>query len=265
MDVQFGGQAIRFHADEQAILTPLTVHLHHCRAAFRPILTEFHITAVSETAFCISENGSVLFPRLGLEAALQVLMQEGLARLNGACALGPVFHAAALADARGGVILCGASGSGKSTLATRMLANGWGCLSDEVIVLDGDGKISGFARSLALKRGSAFLWRWLLGEKGGWEGLLQFSDGSVWLEPCLLIPKEIYPQTVPRLLLFPRYVADSPLRVTPLSAAQSLFHLLKTLVNARTLPNSGMESAARLARQVPAYAVEYSDLETVTA
>lgn len=264
LDVHFGGHAVRFHADEQLFLAPLAVHLKHCLDGTGPILTEFRVTAVSEAAFCVSENGSVFFPRLGLEAVLPVLMQEGLARLNGACALGPVFHAAALSDARGGVILCGQSGSGKSTLAAWLLAGGLGYLSDEVIVLDEEGQIGGFARSLVLKRGSAFLWRLLLGA-GRRDGLLTFPDGSAWIEPSLLNKNGLSLRAVPRLLLFPRYAPDAPFRATQLTPAESLFRLLQTLVNARNLPHLGMEATARLARQVTSYSLEYSDLETATA
>ncbi|GAB4493304.1 MAG: hypothetical protein Fur0016_04100 [Anaerolineales bacterium] len=192
-------------------------------------------------------------------------MQEALARLNGACTSGPVFHAAALADARGGVILCGPSGSGKSTLTAWLLFNGFRYLSDEVIFFSEEGgQISGFARSLVLKKGSAFLWKHILGTDKR-QGLLPFPDGSAWIEPLLLNPNAVCSQAVPRLLLFPRYMPDAPFRITQLTPAESLFRLLQTLVNARNLPDFGLASAARLARQVTAYAVEYSDFETITA
>lgn len=265
LSIQFGGNAIRFHADSSAILDPLATHLRHCLTDSESVVAEFHVTAISESAFCVSENGSVAFPRLERETVLQVLMQEGLSRLSGSHAFGPVFHAAALADARGGVILCGPSGCGKSTLAAWMLASGFRYLTDEVIACsEAGGQMSGFARSLALKKGSAFLWQRFLGTDKR-EGLLHFSDGSAWIEPVLFNRDGFCSQAAPRLLLFPRYLAHSPLRVTPLTPAESLFRLLQTLVNARNLPDFGLGSAARLARQVTAYAVEYSDLETATA
>ncbi|PWH13190.1 MAG: hypothetical protein DDG60_10900 [Anaerolineae bacterium] len=262
--VQFGGHAVELNARPKAFLDLLTTHLKHCRAGLQPVVAQFHLTAISENLFSISENGSVLFSGLEHETACQMLMQAGLAHLNGACVQGAVFHAAAVANSHGAVILCGASGSGKSTLTAWLLANGFQYLSDEVILYEKSGRISGFARSLVLKPGAAFVWQTVLSQAEGPE-MFRFKDGSVWLEPTLLNPNEICTQAVPRLLLFPRYVAGSPLRVTPLTPAESLFRLLQTLVNARNLPFFGMELAKHLARHVTAYAVEYSDLKSMTA
>lgn len=266
LSIRFGGNAVSFTTDSEAVLDALAVHLRHCLAEAAPALADFHITAVTETVFRVAVDGGVLYPRLEFGQVLQVLMKEALTRLNGGCASGPVFHAAALADARGGVILCGQSGSGKSTLAAWMLASrGFTYLTDEVIACSEDGgQISGFARSLVLKKGSAFLWQRFLGEDGR-EGLLRFPDGSAWIEPLLLNKDGLSIQSIPRLLLFPRYLPDAPLRVTQLTPAESLFRLLQALVNARNLPKDGMASAARLARRVTAYSLEYSDLETATA
>ena len=265
LSIQFGGNAVRFTTDIQAVLDVLAVHLRHCLAEDASALADFQITAIAATVFCVAVDGSVLYPRLELGQVLQVLMQEGLTRLNGACASGSMFHAAALADARGAVILCGQSGSGKSSLAAWLLANGCRYLTDEVVVYSDDcGQLSGFARSLVLKKGSAFIWQHFLGEDRR-EGLLHFPDGSVWLDPSLLNPDGFCPQAAPRLLLFPRYAPGAPFGVTRLTPAESLFRLLQTLVNARNLPEAGMASAARLARRVTAYSLEYSDLETATA
>lgn len=266
LSIQFGGNAVRFTTDSQAVLNALAVHLRHCLTGASCALADFEITAITETVFQVSVDGGVLYSRLEFGQVLQVLMQEALVRLNGACASGPVFHAAALSDAQGGVILCGQSGSGKSTLAVRMLASrGFRYLTDEVIACSDDGgQISGFARSLVLKKGSAFLWQRFLGEDGR-EGLLRFPDGSAWIEPLSLNKDGLSIQSIPRLLLFPRYLPDAPLRVTQLTPAESLFRLLQVLVNARNLPEAGMGSAARLARRVTAYSLEYSDLETATA
>lgn len=263
--IQFGGNAVRFAAEDPALLAPLEVHLRGCAASESlPLVSEFHLTAVSRTSVQVVENGSVLFPALERETAWQVLLQEGLARLNAACRLGPVFHAGAVRDARGGVILCGGSGCGKSTLTAYLLTRGFRYLSDEVILWESaQGQIRGFARSLVLKPGAAFLWQ---GHAQGRAKRLPFADGSAWLEPRTFSAQAICRQTRPRLLLFPQYRTDAPpLRVRPLSPAESLFRLLQNLVNARNLPALGMQAAAELARQVPACAIEYASLEAVHA
>lgn len=265
LNAHFGGNTVRFTTDSLAILNALSIHFKYCLAGDDPLSADFQVTAVNETVFCVAVDGSVLYPRLAFGQVLQVLMQDGLSRLIGETESAPVFHAAALADARGGVILCGQSGSGKSSLAAWLLATGYRYLTDEAIIYsDNCGQISGFARSLVLKKGSAFIWRHFLGEDSR-DGLLHFSDGSAWLEPCLLNPNGFCPQSAPRLLLFPHYTPGARLCVTPVSPAESLFLLLQTLVNARNLPDSGLGSAARLARRAAAYRLEFSDLETAAA
>jgi hypothetical protein len=265
LTVQFGGNAVSFRTDHPDLFKTLQAHFKSCLAQSGHLVAEYHLTALTGTEFCVAVDGGVLIPRLEFGQVLQFLIQDALTRLNGACLSGPVFHAAALADARGGVILCGQSGSGKSSLAAWLLAKGYRYLSDEVITCAEDGgQISGFARSLVLKKGSAFIWQHFLGVNAR-EGLLHFPDGSAWIDPLLLNRDGFYPQAAPRLLLFPRYAPEAGFRVTKLTPAEALFRLLQTLVNARNLPDSGLGSAARLARQVSAYSLEYSNLETATA
>ena len=50
------------------------------------------------------------------------------------------FHAAAVANDRGAVLLAGDSGSGKSTLLMELIQRGWTLLADELAVVTQDGK-----------------------------------------------------------------------------------------------------------------------------
>jgi hypothetical protein len=191
-------------------------------------------------------------------------MQDALTCLNGNCVTGPVIHAAALEMAGKGAILCGQSGSGKSSLAAWLVANGFRYLTDEVITCAPNAeRVSGFTRSLILKRGSAFIWqRWLKGVET--DRFLGFADGSAWIDPLLLNKEGISSQTEPRLLIFPHYTPETTFRAERLSRAGTLFHLLQNLVNARNFPDHGLEATASLARQVKAFSLTYSDIESAT-
>lgn len=263
--VQFGGNCVSFRSDSPAIFSALATHFRHCSVETGHVIAHYHITAITETRFSVSVDGSVLYPELTFEQVLWNLMQDGLIRLNGGCSTGAVFHAAALENAGEGIILCGQSGSGKSSLAAWLLATGFRYLTDEVITYSAEtGQMSGLARSLVLKRGSAFIWqRWLGADER--EGLLCFADGSAWTDPCLLNGAGICPFATPCLLVFPHYAPEASFRVTQLTQAEALFRLMQTLVNARNLPNAGLGAAASLARQVTAYSLEYSDLESASA
>jgi hypothetical protein len=262
--VSFGGNTVRFSSDHPAILKAIETHFAHCSAEVGPLIAHYQIAATTETSFSVSVDGSILYPKLTFEQVLRNLMQDTLTRLNGNCATGPVIHAAALEMTGKGIILCGQSGSGKSTLAAGLLANEFRYLTDEVITYSlNDGKISGFTRSLILKRGAAFVWqRWLGDVEAG--GFLGFADGSAWIDPFLLNADGISLQAEPRLLIFPHYSPEAAFCIEKLSPAETLFHLMQCLVNARNLPDHGLAATAHLARQVKAFTLTYSDNESAT-
>jgi hypothetical protein len=261
--VHFAGSTIRFGTDHPGLLTAIHTHFRHCLAESGEPLADFRIAATGDGSFSIARDAGQPSSPLDFEAALRHLMQDGLTQLNGASTTHLVFHAAGLADADRGVILCGKSGCGKSTLAAGMVAGGFQYLTDEVIALpnEGAGEISGFCRSLVLKRGSDFIWQ-RPGLTPGAEGLLFFKDGGAWIASTLLNPSAPRSQITPHLLLFVRYEAGAPLKAEPLTPAGALFRLLQCLVNSRNFPDGGMAAAARLARQVPAFALTYSDFES---
>jgi hypothetical protein len=62
--IQFGGNAVRFAAEDPALLAPLAVHLRGCAAPESlPPVSEFHLTAVSRTNVQVVENGRSCSPR----------------------------------------------------------------------------------------------------------------------------------------------------------------------------------------------------------
>ncbi|MBI3151715.1 MAG: hypothetical protein HYZ21_06255 [Chloroflexi bacterium] len=243
----------------------MKTHFKHCSFENHKgtLLADFKITADSEDCISASVDGSDLFSRLSYESALNHLMQDVLTRLNGASRTSLVFHAAALAHAGGGLILCGRSGSGKSSLAAWLAASGMQYLTDEVISCPLNGNtFSGFPRSMVLKRGSAFIWRRWVEDAN--DDPQKFRDGSVWARPEMFNSATVEREALPRLLIFPRYEKGEELQVEKISAADALFQLMQNLVNARNFPDHGMSTAARIVQQAPAFRMTYSDIETAT-
>jgi hypothetical protein len=261
--VQFAGSTIRFDTAHPGLLTAINTHFQYCLTDRGEVIAAYQIASASDAGLSIAREGEVSPRTFDFEAALRHLMQDGLTQLNGASKTHLIFHAAALADADRGVILCGKSGCGKSTLAAGMVAGGFQYLTDEVIALpnEGIGNISGFCRSLVLKQGSDFIWQ-RLGLDPAAAGFLLFKDGGAWIAPALLNPSAPRSQVSPRLLLFVRYAPGAPLNAEPLTSARALFRLLQSLVNSRNFPDGGMAAAARLARQVPAFALTYSSIDS---
>ncbi|GAB4455668.1 MAG: hypothetical protein Kow0070_04360 [Anaerolineales bacterium] len=256
--IHFAGNTIRFTCAHPQAHKAIEIHLAHCLGKSGAIIATCELTAVDNDLVSISVNGSELLSKINFGQAMHFLMQDSLARLNGASASHLVFHAAALAHHQQGVILCGRSGSGKSTLAARLTAAGMQYLTDEVISLALDEKeIGGFCRSIVLKPGSAFLWQNLAADSR----ILHLDDNSAWVPPTLLNPAAICSNALPNVLLFPQYTHGASFNVQRLTPAEALFRLLQCLVNARNFPDGGISAAARLARGTVAYALEYSDLE----
>jgi hypothetical protein len=261
--VHFAGNTVRFSSDNAGILETLQIHLKYCRGEDGPVVADYGITTAGASDFSVTLNGNDLFLNLIFERVIWHLMQDILYRLNGAAQTGIVFHAAALSYQDDGLILCGRSGSGKSSLAAWLVANGWGYLTDEVILLPlNDREISGFCRSIVLKSKSSFIWQRWSEERSA--GLLQFEDGSAWVSPTLLNADAIQARIKPRVLIFPRYSPKAQFTVQPLTTADALFRLLQCLVNARNFSDGGLTATTRLASQVTAYSLTYSDVEGAT-
>jgi len=259
--VSFGGNTVKVISEHPKFANAIQTHFRHCGSQQTNIIATFHITAISENHFTAWVDDDTFFSKLDYEQALLVVTNEIITRLNAECKRGLVFHAAAVSDAEDAVILCGRSGSGKSSLAAWLIADGFHYLTDEIIEMPLDGnQIDGLTRSIVLKPDSAFIWQDHLPETKS-NGFLLFTDGSAWIDPQLLRPDAVYSTATPCALVFPHYEPDVSLQTKKLTSAEALFRLMQTLVNARNLPGHGMDAAARLARQVKAFDLTYSDIE----
>jgi hypothetical protein len=259
--VHFAGNTVRFNSNHIGILKAVETHFKYCLGEDGPVVADYEITTMSETDFSVSFNGSVLFSNINSDQVLWHLMQNSITQLNGASRMGIVLHAAALSHLDDGLILCGQSGCGKSSLAAWLVANGIQYLTDEVIMFPiNGGETSGLCRSIILKSGSAFLWKRWLG-KGESDGFHHFKDGSVWITPTLLNAHAVRASVTPYILIFPHYTPEARFSVQRLTTADALFRLLQCLVNARNFSDGGMTATTRLAKQVTAYSLTYSDIE----
>lgn len=265
ISVHFAGNAVRFHTEAEPIKAALTFHFRHSLTTEEPPIAEYEVGAEPQELFSAERDGESFFTGLNYRAALWQLTQDAITQLNGTASAELVFHAAALAREGDALLLCGKSGSGKSSLAAWLAAEGLGYMTDEVISRPvGEQVIHGLNRAIVLKPGSAFIReRWLAEAPS--EALLQFSDGSAWIEPAALGAGGVIPAATPRLLVFPSYQPEAGFREKHLTTADTLFRLLQNLVNARNFPDYGFAETTRLARQVTAYEIIYSDIEKASA
>ena len=261
--IQFADNDIKFNIQSPEILEVVDVHFAHCMGEEQNVIAEYQVEAKEEAKFSIQKDSKEFASNLTNEQVLFHLMQDGLTTLNGESKTNLVFHSAALAHHERGLLLCGKSGSGKSTLAAWLTSQGYQYLSDEVIALPFSGEeVSGFCRSLVLKRGSEMVWkRWHASLGTESKDFLKMEDGSAWVTPTFLNPSAVRASVKPHVILFPTYNTEADFKAESLSPANTLFMLLQCLVNARNFDDYGVAAAKKLSQKVSAYQMIYSDIE----
>lgn len=92
--------------------------------------------------FQITERDIIVDAVPGADADLiQVYLQGYALGVQAMLAGKLVLHATTLSRNNRAIVLCGSSGSGKSTIAAALLAKGFKLVSDEITIIDQDGKV----------------------------------------------------------------------------------------------------------------------------
>lgn len=170
---------------------------------------------------------------------------------------GLLFHAAALSWHAHGLLLPGVTQAGKTTLSAWLLAQGFSYLSDEPVYLpQGSTVMQAFSRPLNLRLQSLAA---LHAELALELTALTPSDGmNTLIAPSCLGVAAVQAEANLKLIIFPCYAPDQPLRFTRLSKAEAALQLMEGLVNARNLAHHGFPDVTRLVREMPAYILSYS-------
>lgn len=177
-----------------------------------------------------------------------------------------VVHAAAISDGVRCVLMPAASGSGKSTLSAYLASTGVPLCADELVVLDGkDGCLRPVPLSIGLKPGA---WPVLSSFVPGLEHLPihRRGDGKRirYLPPSLGSTEAVTGQALdPVALVFPRYVAGSPLRLRSLDSADALCRLADAGYDTASgrLTTQGAAELVRWIGGLKSFELEYQDLE----
>lgn len=173
-----------------------------------------------------------------------------------------ILHSAVVEWKGKGVLLSAVSGSGKSTLSAELSLQGWRLLSDELALLDDELNLIPLARPVSLKNSSIDLIRSRhpSAEIGplardthkGTVGHLKVSGES--------IAQSLRP-AIPKLIIFPKWSAGSPLRVVPVGAGQAAMRLIDQAFNYAILGTEGFQRLVALVRNAEAWEIEYSSLD----
>lgn len=178
-----------------------------------------------------------------------------------------MLHAAVLERGGGVVILPAPPGSGKSTLCAALASRGWRLFSDELTLIDpATLEIVPVPRPVNLKNRSIDV----IGAHAPDQSLgPRFNDtrkGDVaHMRPPGEAVRRAAERAQPRWIVFPRYVADAPPRVTHIPRPQAVAGLADNCFNYSHLGESAFRTLCAVADRCDSHGFEYGQLDDAMA
>jgi len=173
-----------------------------------------------------------------------------------------ILHSAVVERKGFGVLISATSGSGKSTLAAELALRDWRLLSDELALIDSDIELVPCARPVSLKNQSIDVIRQR--HPGVELGPLAHDThkGTIAHLPAPRSSVLSSRETVaPCLIVFPRWSADSALRLEPVGSGKAAMRLIDQSFNYSLLGREGFERLTRLVDTTEAWCLDYASLD----
>ncbi len=160
-------------------------------------------------------------------------------------------------------ILPGPPGSGKSTLCAALVANGWRLFSDEMALIEIEsGLLVPNPRPISLKNQSIEI------IKNYWDGATigpksyGTDKGTVaHVAPPVASVLRQFDKCLPAHVVFPKYMAESPVTVKPLSKSQTLIQLVESCFNHNGLGKTGFIGLSDVVDRCGCHTLTYSRLD----
>ena len=174
-----------------------------------------------------------------------------------------IVHAAVLERSGRALVLPGPPGSGKSTLCAGLVHRGWRLLSDELALVEpASGQIVPLPRPVSLKNASI-------------EVIRSFAPGAVMgptvhdtlkgsvahMKPPAESVRRALEPAAPRWVVMPRWQADAPADLVPLSRGRAFMQLVDSAFNYHLHGPQGFELLARTVEACACFELVYGDLE----
>ncbi len=174
-----------------------------------------------------------------------------------------IIHAAVIEKGGYAAILPAPPGSGKSTLCAALVNRGWRLFSDELALIRvSDGKLIPLPRPISLKNQSIdIIQRY---EPGAIFGR-RVSDTIKGTVAHMKAPAESVARSAevaqPAWVIFPKYEANAPARLEPLSRSRAFMRIADNAFNYSLLGVKGFETMAGVIDASPCYDFTYSNLD----
>lgn len=169
-------------------------------------------------------------------------------------------HAAAVATSRGAAVVIPAeSGSGKSSFTAWLVANGFGYITDELVLIGDAAELVGIARPIQIKtRGLPAIQSLLHAE-----AKVSLGNFANAVTVTCLGGKFAAQRQALGAIVFPNYIEGANFSFERISSADAGMRLMSNHVNARNLEGHGFKSIMELVRNNPCYNLEYGGFDTL--
>jgi HprK-related kinase A len=177
------------------------------------------------------------------------------------------MHSAVLERNGLAVIMPAASGSGKSTLCAGLTFRGWRLLSDELAVVDpASGELIPMPRPISLKNRSIDVIRAYAPDAAFGAPVTDTLKGTVChVRPPASALAKANERARPRWVIFPKYQADAPAVLKPLSRARTFMQLSQHSFNYNIHGRQGFRVLADLVEGCEGFEFTYSQLDEAVA
>ncbi|AFL76095.1 HprK-related kinase A [Thiocystis violascens] len=178
-----------------------------------------------------------------------------------------MLHSAVVERNGRAIILPAWPGHGKSTLCTALIHSGWRLLSDEFgLVRPEDGALLPLPRLIPLKNQSIEVIRSFAPAAHIGPSFYGTRKGTIaHVRPPTESVERMDETARPGWFVFPRWVADAPLRLEPMLKSEAFLMVATNAFNYEVLGQTAFELVARMVDDCDCYSLIYSDLPEAIA
>lgn len=172
--------------------------------------------------------------------------------------IGHCVHAACVAKGELAYVLPANSGCGKSSFTCWLVANGFDYISDELTILLASGRVSAISRPIQIKDHGIAAVKHLINDSAQ---VLKGDFANAISAEMLGGQRSVLNEWELGGMIFPQFTEGLGFSYELMKSASAAMQLMGSHVNARNLDSHGFRFMTELARQTPAYKLEYGGFD----